>query len=176
MNLLLIGNISIGKTSIARALIEKGWATESSYFSIDSLRTEYSDGTYAGEFKAWAAMLEAIQDPAPEGMNGIYEFSGTGKNAWFVRSAIEYSQKKHGANWVVAYCLCEKSVILSRAKDRVYNIPIPYTFGSTESSVSYMSNELNQRFGSDYWNSPEITVRTDENNPEQAAEIIMSSL
>ena len=171
MNYLVIGNIASGKTSLAQELVKK---TGADFYSIDGFRKEFSDGTYAGEFHAWYKMLEAIQHPSPNG--GVYEFSGTGKNAWFARSAIQYSKEKHNAEWLTVYCLCDRNELFKRCEGRKYDIPIPYKFDNPSSSIQYMSDELQKRFGSNYWNSPEFTVRTDQLTPEQAATSVLNFL
>jgi hypothetical protein len=170
MNYLIIGNIASGKTSLAEAIAAKKHAE---FFSIDDMRSEYSDGTFAGEFKAWHKMLEAIQHPSPNG-DGIYEFSGTGKNAWFVREAIKHSQIHHEAKWLAIYCLCDKEELKNRCKNKKYSAPIPYKFDNPAASISYMSEELQKKYGSNYWNCPETTVRTDQLTPEAAADAVLA--
>jgi len=172
MNLLIIGNIAAGKTSLSDALINNGFCTKNNYYSIDDLRKEHSDGTFAGEFLAWANMLEAIQRPSSN-QNSIYEFSGTGKNAWFVREAIKYSKENHKANWLVVYCLCDRNELLKRMEGRTYNVPIPYTFDNPSSSITYMSGDLQKKYGTYYWNAEETTVRTDQKDAEHLAKEVM---
>ena len=172
MNILIIGNIASGKSTLAEELSK---ALSCEIFSIDDMRKEYSDGTFAGEFMAWSKMLEVIQHPEPSGA-GVYEFSGTGKNTWFVREAMKYSQEHHKAKWLTVYCLCDKPTLLKRLENRTYNIPIPYNFGNPEASVAWMSNELQKTYGSDYWNSPEVTVRTDKLNPKDCAKAILKKI
>jgi len=174
MNILLIGNMSTGKTSIAESLIKKGFIGEKQFYSIDSLRREYSDGTMAGEFYAWANMLEAVQHPHPTG-NGIYEFSGTGKNAWFFRECIKYSKENHDVDWIVVYCLADRNVLMGRIKDKTYDVPLPYDLDPIK-GVDYISAELQKKYGSRYWNAREITVRTDQNSPEEIADEILKSI
>lgn len=170
MNYLIIGNISSGKSSIA---LELSKTTNGEIYSIDDMRKEFSDGTFAGEFSAWAKMLEVIQHPSPN-KDGYYEFSGTGKNAWFVRACIEYSQKNHKAQWAAVYCSCDKAELLNRSKDRKYNIPIPYKFDGVAGSIAFMSKELQERHGCNYWGCQEITVRTDRLTPKEAAEFVLA--
>lgn len=169
MNLLILGNIASGKTTISKGLVEK---IGGKHTSIDELRRELSDGTYAGEFKAWAEMLERIQHPNPNGE--IFEFSGTGKNAWFVRECIKNSTEKHNAEWLTIYCLCDRSVLLERCDGRTYDIPIPYNFSSIESSLDFMGRDLEKKFGTNYWNSKETTVRTDESSSEEIVDYIIN--
>jgi deoxyadenosine/deoxycytidine kinase len=175
MNLLIIGNIASGKTSIAEELIKKEFATDLNYSSIDALRRGFSDGTYAGEFLAWSKMLSKIQNP-PSNENAIFEFSGTGKNAWFVREAIKISKNQHKANWRIIYCSCDSQVLKERCKDRVYDVPIPYKFNNVESSIAFIGGELAERYNKNYWDSPEIVVTTDKMKPWACAETILNQI
>lgn len=175
MNLLLIGNIASGKSSVAAALIRAGFAKENDYHSIDDFRTKFSDGTFAGEFYAWAKMLSVIQYPSPNG-NGIYEFSGTGKNAWFARECIKFSQNKSKADWRAVYCSLKADVIKQRCVGREYNVPLPYKFGDIADSIKFIGDELSKNHGKHYWNCPEITISTDQFTPDQLAQQIISKL
>lgn len=171
MNLLIIGNIASGKTTLSEKIVEK---LGGKHTSIDNLRREFSDGTFAGEFKAWGEMLDRIQHPDPHGE--IFEFSGTGKNAWFTREAIKYSQEKHNAEWLVVYCLCDKAELVNRCEGRTYDVPIPYNFGSPVSSIAFMSEDLRKKHGTGYWNSQELTIRTDELTTNEAADGVIHHL
>jgi hypothetical protein len=123
MNLLIVGNIASGKTSLASALRKSSPEHFQKYCSIDNFRKSYSDGTFAGEFNAWAVMLREIQKSGSEA-DGIFEFSGTGKNAWFVRETINVSKLENNANWRILYCSCEPSTIKERCVGRTYDVPI----------------------------------------------------
>ena len=167
MKYLVIGNISAGKTSLCLELQKQADIKE--YYSIDGLRQEFSDGTYSGEFLAWAMMLKRLQEiegPA------IYEFSGTGKNKWFVREVIKQSLAKN-EDWRVVFCSCDKGQLLKRAEGREYDIPMPYNFGPPGESISFMGRELSAIHGDDYFGCPEITVRTDQLSPEEAAAFVL---
>jgi len=172
MNILIVGNLSSGKTSIANKLKEKRNTFE--YVSIDDLRREKSDGTYAGEFFAWSYLLNAVQHPSDDGT--IIEFSGTGKNSWFVRESIRYSMEKYNAKWIVVYCLCEESILIERNKNRKNDVPFPYKFENIISGIKFISSELSKRYSSNYWLSPEMTIRTDQNTVEECADLILKKL
>lgn len=175
MNLLMIGNIAVGKSELHKALVAKGFTTPDNVFSIDEFRKLYSDGTYSGEFFAWAKMLQVVQFPPPKA-NGLYEFSGTGKNAWFVREAIRLSKEKAKANWRVIYCSCDSAIIKQRCVNRKYEVPLPYKFDNIDSSIQFIGNELSERYNKNYWGVPEIVVSTDRNNPEQCADLILNQI
>ena len=169
MKYLIIGNISAGKSSLSKALQEA--ANIDDYYAIDELRTQHSDGEYSGEFLAWSMMLRRME--RSEGPT-IFEFSGTGKNKWFVREIIK-KQLEQGQDWRVVFCSCAKEELRRRAADRVYEIPIPYNFGPPTESIEFMGRELSAIHGEDYFRCPEITVRTDENTPEEAAQLVLES-
>ena len=176
MNFLIIGNIAAGKSSLADALIEKEFVKKENVFDIDDLRKECSDGTFAGEFRAWAKMLEMIQYPPPAD-NAIYEFSGTGKNAWFVREAIKYSKENaSNTNWRVVYCSSDKKELLKRTENRVYDTPMPYVFSDIGRSLDFIGGELSSRYNTNYWGSPEIVVSTDKNSPKECVDLILQSI
>jgi shikimate kinase len=175
MNLLIIGNIASGKTSIAEEFINQEYLDSNYYSSIDEWRKDLSDGTFAGEFMAWSRMLEAIQN-ASKDRNAVYEFSGTGKNAWFVREAIKLSKSQNGANWRVIYCSCDSQVLKERCKGRKYDVPLPYKFSNIESSISFIGSELAERYNKNYWESPEIVVSTDKNSPQKCVEQILNQI
>lgn len=176
MNLLIVGNIAAGKTTLAQGLRKKLPQHFQKYCSIDNFRKSYSDGTFAGEFNAWAVMLRQIQEANKEGINGIFEFSGTGKNAWFVRSAIHYSKTTYSADWKVVYCSCDQSVLKERAKDRIYDIPIPYNFDNIDSSIDFIGSELRKRVNKNYFDSPELIVRTDIGDVPEALTYVENKL
>lgn len=174
MNILIVGNISTGKTSIKNALQAKGFiSSDDQYHSIDNLRLDCSDGTMAGEFYAWANMLEAVQHPHPSG-NSVYEFSGTGKNAWFFRECMKYSQEHHNAKWLVVYCLCDRNEIVRRVGQRDKMIPIPYKGLTPMKSLDFIGDDLKKKFGTGYWaDANEMPVRTDTATPEEIADQIL---
>jgi adenylate kinase family enzyme len=175
MNLLIVGNIASGKSTLAQGLRQKAPEHFQKYCSIDNFRKSYSDGTFAGEFNAWAVMLKQIQNASQEG-DGIFEFSGTGKNAWFVRSTMDYSKQHHNANWRVIYCSCDPKIIQERCVGREYDVPIPYNFNNINSSIDFIGSELAKRANTNYFNSPELFVRTDQLNPEEAVDYVLTEL
>ena len=172
MNFLIVGNIASGKTTLSKTLGEKTTCVKTC--SIDEYRTKYSDGTFAGEFHAWAMFLREIQN-APNVNNSIFEFSGTGKNAWFVRQAMDYNKEKFGTNWRVIFCSCNPAVISDRAADKVYDIPMPYNFDNIQSSIKFIGQQLSERANSNYFNAPEIIVRTDNQTPEECIDEVLQS-
>lgn len=175
MNLLIIGNIASGKTSIAEEFIKQEYLNSNDYSSIDEWRRDHSDGTFAGEFLAWSKMLATIQG-ASKDKNAIYEFSGTGKNAWFVREAIKLSKSQSNANWRIIYCSCDSQVLKERSKTRKYDVPLPYKFSNIESSIAFIGSELAEKYNKNYWDSPEIVVSTDKNSPQKCVEQILNQI
>lgn len=176
MNILIIGNIASGKSALAQAINQKCSLFSGHHNSIDGFRKEISDGTLAGEFRAWAEFLEVIQNPNPV-KHETFEFSGTGKNTWFVKEAIRYSKEKHNAAWRVVFCSCDSSILKERAKNRQYDIPIPYNFGDDISkSIKFMSDELSKVYNTNFWRVPEMVVQTDKKSAMVCADEILLAL
>jgi len=175
MNLLIIGNIASGKTTLSKTIcqIADNFSLENC-FSIDNLRKEYSDGTYSGEFLAWSKMLEYMQYPTKE--NTIFEFSGTGKNTWFVKQTIEQTFDKYKTQWRVIYCSCDREVLLDRNKNRTYDVPMPYKFGEPADTISFMSKELNNKYKYNFWDVEAIAVQTDKLPPVVCAKEVLNNI
>jgi shikimate kinase len=157
MNTLIIGNIGSGKTSIGGALAEK---LDSMLIDIDGLRTEYSNGKFSGEFLAWSHFLQAVEN-AESDQKLVFEFTGTGKNAWFVREAMKLSMSKNKSRWLCVYLQCPREVCIERVSQKTYEIPIPYNFDDIRSSVNFIGGDLLKKHGSSYWGCPEIIVKSD---------------
>lgn len=148
MNILIVGNICSGKTSIAKELNRIGCVN--SVVSIDELRREHSDGTFAGEFKAWHLFLKELQEA--DG-NSMFEFSGTGKNSWFVREIMKKS------NWVTIFCSCDRSILRQRIKNRENDVPFPYDL-EIEDSIDYIGKELQKKFMDWYYGGSSFALKT----------------
>jgi hypothetical protein len=88
MNILLIGNICSGKSTVTKEMIKQiGHPTFT--YAIDKIRNEIGNGKFSGEFKAWSHFLMKLEDYSDKSIytdnrNGIFECSGTGRNCWYV--------------------------------------------------------------------------------------------
>lgn len=172
MNTLIIGNIGSGKTSIGGALAGK---LDSMLIDIDGLRTEYSNGRFSGEFKAWSHFLEIVEN-AQSNDKLVFEFTGTGKNAWFVREAMKLSMARNKSRWLCVYLQCPREVCMQRVSEKTYEVPIPYTFNDVKSSVNFIGDDLVKKLGSSYWNCPEIVVKSHGITVEESVDKIYERL
>jgi hypothetical protein len=177
MNLLIIGSLCSGKTSIAQELIKRGFCKESNYHSIEQCRRKHSDGTFSGEMFAWANFLQAIEQPALN-TNNIYEFSGTGRNNWNVGEAMKYAQRKDGQDWYVVITAAPDEELIKRTKGKKYDAPCPYLMTDIPKSVAFMSKEIKEILGVKYAFAavPRIIVRTDGCTIEEATEKILAAV
>lgn len=177
MNLLIIGSLCSGKTSIAQELIKRGFCKESNYHSIEQCRRKHSDGTFSGEMFAWANFLRTIEQPAVN-TNNIYEFSGTGRNNWNVGEAMKYAQRKDGQDWFVIITAAPDEELVKRTKGKVYDAPCPYLMTDVPKSVAFMSKEIRELLGVKYAfaSVPRIVVRTDNCTVEEATEKVLAGV
>ena len=173
MNILFVGPLGGGKTTLANRLVEMGFCKESNYHSIEKYRRSVGNGHHSGEFLAWSQLLLAIESPA-ENDNNIYEFSGTGRNVWNVTEAMNLS-KGRGQDWLIVYCLAESSVLESRASKIVYDAPCPFQMDNINSSIDYMNKELKKSFTDiNSWNGTRKTIiRTDIRDIENSVTNIL---
>jgi len=175
MNIVLVGPLASGKTAIADKLIEKEIANFSDYYSVEMARREHSDGTYAGEMDAWAKFLRKIQDA---GGNGIFEFSGTGRNVWNVSEAMRDTISNRDQKWMVVYVLADESVLIDRALQKTYDAPCPYELNDPRASIKFMNTDLKKTYeNSRSWASaPKIVVRSDMKDIDAAADQIINAI
>lgn len=174
MNIILIGPLASGKTSIARGLIEREKFSVNDFHSIESMRREHSDGTYAGEMDAWAKFLRKVQDA--DGST-LLEFSGTGRNVWNVSEAMR-NTLTNGQKWLIVYVLADESVLTERALAQTYDAPSPYELNDVRSSIKFMNDDLKRTYeNSRSWASaPKIVVRSDIKSVEAAVEQVINAI
>lgn len=173
-NLILVGPLVSGKTTIASKLIEKGFCKESNFHSIEKSRREHSSGTYSGEMFAWADFLQKVEEPASND-NNIYEFSGTGRNVWNISQAINLAKEKENSKWLIVYVLADEEVLMDRVQTKVYDAPCPYPMTNPRSSIQFMNQELKKTLDNsrEWAGSPKIVVRSDMKSVEEAADQII---
>ena len=176
-NVLLVGPLCAGKTKLAEKLIEKKFLKfKSNSYSIETCRRLHGDNSMSGELFAWANFLQQIESP-PDNDNGIYEFSGTGRQVFNVSWAMKTSVFRDPKNqWLVVYCLAPKSVLLERSKTKVYDAPCPFKMDNVESSIDFMNIELKKNFDNqrEWCNAPRLkfNMNVDDNYDAIANEII----
>ena len=175
MNIILVGPLASGKTTIANQLIKEDFLKDQNYFSIEKARRAHSSGTFSGEMFAWANFLESIEK-TPGDVN-VYEFSGTGRNVWNVSEAIALT-KGNGQKWLIVYALADESTLGARLQDKVYDAPCPYQFSNPISSIAFMNNDLKKTLNdSKSWaGAPKLIVRTDQKNVDECVNQIMSTI
>ena len=122
--LLVLGNLGAGKSTVAGGLSDRfGWQS----VSIDRCRQAHSDGTAAGELRAWAVFVSLGASPGPR----IMECTGIGPHIPLLRLALRESQDRVGVLWVrtpVADCV-------ARSRSRSDAVPYP-SFGVAQDQVA----------------------------------------
>lgn len=111
--IVLVGTCGVGKTTLGRALAEH-WSIP--LLSIDDFRRHASDGSPAGEVRAWALLLEAIAMSA----RAVVEFSGSGHFAHLVKMQMEAKQ-----DYRVLWLQAPPEVCLQRLTKRPLDVPYP---------------------------------------------------
>lgn len=159
MNYLIIGNLCSGKTSLANALCKH---VKGPYVALDDMRRMYGNGRFSGEFRAWSEFLfrlEAARD------NHIFEFSGTGRNKWFVSKIIR-DKIADGKKWEIIECWVPDTEICDeRANAKSFDdIPLPYTFNEGHwGTICFMRDEL-RTMDDDYFGKKHISIALNREN------------
>jgi hypothetical protein len=163
MNILLIGNICSGKSTVRSEivrLVNKIGLNQCAGYAIDEYRNTYGNGRFSGEFEAWSRFLERAEwysDKKNE-MCGVFEFSGTGRNSWFMKEISNKSVKP----WSIICCCAPKNVLIERYEKRGNRVNIPYDLNDIESSTKYMSDKLKTDYQNNYWNLPYHILNTNQ--------------
>jgi GTPase SAR1 family protein len=175
MNLLLLGNVGSGKSTLSRELLARGFTEQYRYYAIDDLRYRYSDGTFSGEFFAWSLMFRAAQSER----SGLFEFSGVGKNAPSFRSVMQESMSQ-GNLWAVVNCDCHIDVIAERLDEKPSDVPLPQSsWKNNEAKMKGVEStkiSIDAQANTNFWNCPELTIRTDLNTISECADRILTWL
>ena len=129
--IVLIGNLSSGKTTIGRELAEQ---LDIEYVTIDDCRRVMSDGTMSGEYRAWLKFISTCEEPH----SAILEFSGGGPHAYNVAKALVDSGLKTYVFWLdlpVEECI-------TSSIERKFDAPYPYPLGDIPSLIKFIAAEI----------------------------------
>jgi len=134
--ILIIGTPGSGKTTLATVLSRD---TGFPYTSIDECRICYSDGTVAGEERAWDHFLVECRRPVPE----ILEFSGMGPHVEEVRDNLLLSKIPVLVIWLVL----PHNTCIGRARKRKKEIPYPFPWAPLEYSLPLIEDGIDIAWG-----------------------------
>jgi GTPase SAR1 family protein len=151
-NLLIVGLVNSGKTTIAKALCRKGFCE---HFSIDSFREKYSNGSYAGEYRAWHRFLRIAENPPFQ--KNIFEFSGIGPN----KEAFMQTMKISRQYWRTVYCISSKETLDGRKdifEKKLSSVKTPYGKSHLRDITL---EEVVSLYESNYYQTPRKLIETD---------------
>ena len=164
LNLLLVGLVNSGKTTIADKLSRRGFL---GYFSIDDFRKKYSDGSFVGEYRSWYRFLRIAQrSPFPK---NIFEFSGVGAN----KEAFMQTMKSSNQIWKTVYCVASEEALKDR--EEIYNkklnsVQTPYGKSHFDDITL---KEIVNLYEVNYYQTPSILIKTDSKPLESIVEEIL---
>jgi shikimate kinase len=139
LKILIIGNISSGKSSLAKLLLQN--LSQFNYVAIDDLRTKHGDGSFHREYKAWSEFLKHCENQEQT----ILEFSGGGCHKTSIKEAISRFGKS-----LVIYSWCSVNKCLERSKSRKFDTPYPWSVGPVD-VIDQINQELENDWKSYYW-------------------------
>lgn len=122
--IMIIGTLGAGKTTFAKYISHKMGLP---YISIDDCRQLYSDGTFAGEYRAWTEFISVCVSPG----GTVFEFSGGGPHVYAVKGALLSSGRPVYVFWLDP----PLNLCIQRASGRVQNVPAPYEWGDVDRSA-----------------------------------------
>jgi shikimate kinase len=144
---LIIGNLSSGKTTMGRELAKK---LDAEYIRIDDCRRMMSDATMAGEYRAWHRFISVCEKP----QSTILEFSGGGPHVYNVAKALENSGLQTFIIWLD---LPVKECIASSIKRR-FDAPYPYAMGDLTALIKHIAAEIEAAWRNVWSLSPSLTA------------------
>ena len=143
--IMIIGTLGAGKTMFAEYTSKK---MEIPFTGIDDCRRQLGDGTFAGEYRAWARFIEICS--APEA--SILEFSGGGPHVYAVRSALVQS----GMPIYVIWLNPALDICIQRASNRIQDVPAPYIWGNISTSTPQIHRGVGRAWMNEWTMRPEI--------------------
>ena len=145
-NILIIGNLNSGKTSISRKLtISLSLET----VSIDDLRRQYGDGSFSKEYLAWSKFFELIESEKPI----IIEFSGAGMHKHPVKELLNRSN----INWLIIYVSASYNDIIKRMENTKLETPYPWKISGFD-NLKLIHNELENDWTNKFWLNSNISA------------------
>ncbi len=131
LKLLLIGNISSGKTTIGRKIQSRlGY----DFVEIDECRRQLGDDTVSGEYRAWNYFISRCE----ESRGTILEFSGGGPHAHNIAKALENSNLKTHILWLdLPAQLCLKDSL-----QRNFDSPYLYKLGDLGELIDHIAIQI----------------------------------
>lgn len=138
-NILVIGNLNSGKTTISKKL-ERSLNIRST--SIDDLRVKYGDGTFSKEYLSWSKFFEIIEDGDPI----ILEFSGAGIHKHAVKELLNRSDKQ----WLIIFVSANHDDIIARMDTKKLHTPYPWKISGFD-NLKLIQKELEDDWDKNYW-------------------------
>lgn len=135
MKIVLLGNIGVGKSSLAEYIKNKYSIAE--YLSIDNIRCLYGNGSVEKELLCKELFINSIKiDKSFQ----IIELSGRG----ILGENLFKKLNNINCPILVVYLYASIECILNRIKDREWQIPIPYTGGNmVMDAIHFVQNAYN---------------------------------
>ncbi len=132
MKVVLLGNIGVGKTTIANIIREKWRSAE--ILSIDNIRKSFGGGTVEKENFCKKKFIDSVtMDNALQ----IIELTGVGvlgERLFKILSKYDYSI-------LVIYLFVSESEIFKRIKNRKWDTPFPFKFDKVPDAIYYTNQE-----------------------------------
>ena len=129
--ILIIGNLSSGKTTLGRELAKRlGFEI----LRIDDCRRLMADGSVSGEYRAWSKFAEYCES----NKDCILEFSGGGPHVFNIGRALELSGAKTYLIWLDATL----DECIARSKERTFDSPYPYALGDLTELIKHIDREI----------------------------------
>lgn len=133
MKILIFGNISAGKSSLAKLLLERLQNFE--FISIDEIRKRYGDGSIKGEFRCKARLVLKIKEKTDQ----ILEISGTGVLGRRVGRRLARMEKV-----LLVYPRVSLAEAEIRNSKRTWSVPFPTSIGTITQASKHTEDCLRQ--------------------------------
>lgn len=165
--IVVTGNCGSGKSTLARALTNE---LQIPLLGIDGSRRAVSDGSPAGEVRAYLHFLEGVERNQATG--AVMEFSGSGHLAHLVKLTLAET-----GNYLVVWLRTSVETCLHRVAGRQFDVPYP-RFGITiEKLIPELHARLEREFAQgEIWPSDQVHAVSGEAAPNivlaEASEIL----